>query len=109
MEFKEFQEKARELAVYPAQQSIDGLVYTVLALSGEIGELANKLKKVLRGDYTVYETLPEMLAEMGDILWYLAATADELEVSLDDIASWNLEKLQERKEQRKILGSGDRR
>lgn len=107
MTFEEYQEKAGVTAVYP--EPVEG-VYPILALGGEVGEIQNKLKKVLRGDEGADERFRESLkGELGDVLWYLAATARDYGYSLDDIAKANIEKLYKRKAEGTIKGDGDNR
>jgi NTP pyrophosphatase (non-canonical NTP hydrolase) len=107
MEFNTYQEEAKKFAHYPVMTdnypSIGNLVYPVIALTGEAGELANKLKKLIRNSATVApakwinEEVKELLMdELGDVLWYVAATATELGVNLSQVAQHNLRKLEER-------------
>lgn len=87
------------------------LVYPVLGLLGEAGEVANKLKKVARDDQGQMDLdkSDEIAAEMGDVTWYVAAVARELGAKLGDIAQSNLNKLFSRKERGVLGGSGDNR
>jgi len=102
----DYQDKAATTAVYPKERGVE---YTTLGLVGEAGEIANKVKKVMRGDYD-RDALREMLAgEIGDVLWYLAMLAEELGIDLGDIAQANLDKLASRKDRGVITGSGDDR
>ena len=104
MDFDEYQDATEETAIYPEDI---GLIYTTLGLAGESGEIAEKLKKFLReGDD---EYIEEMEDELGDVLWYLARAADELDLSLDDVAEKNLDKLLDRKERDVLTGQGDDR
>lgn len=111
MNFDEYQDRAMATAVYPMMG--DGnLAYTVLGLAGECGEVANTYKKVLRGDngragYAASQA--HLCAELGDVLWYVAATCTELGVSLAYVAECNLLKLQARSESGTIQGNGDAR
>lgn len=83
-----------------------GLIYSVLGLTGEAGELANKVKKTIRdGNVSV----DELAAELGDVLWYVSAVADNLGFKLEYIAETNLNKLRNRAERNAIKGSGDDR
>lgn len=101
-----YQKFARDTAMYPHEQGVE---YTTLGLVGEAGEIANKVKKVMRGDYDK-DALREMLAgEIGDTLWYLAMLAYELDLDLGEIAVANLDKLSSRRERGVISGSGDNR
>ena len=102
-----YQKAATRFARYPFIGN--NPIYTILGLCGEAGELANKLKKILRGDNTLEDTKKGLADELGDILWYLAATATELKLSLDDIALDNLAKLEKRLKNKTIKGKGDDR
>lgn len=83
------------------------MFYPTLGLSGESGEIANKVKKVMRGDPGAdFSGVPD---ELGDVLWYLAAIASDLGVSLEDVARENIEKLFDRRARGVIKGSGDNR
>jgi NTP pyrophosphatase (non-canonical NTP hydrolase) len=106
-----YQERASETAVYPGKGEIVGLMYAALGLAGESGEISNKVKKVLRdsGGILTDEKRDALKAEVGDVLWYLAALATELGSSLEDIARENLSKLQGRKDRGTLTGDGDKR
>lgn len=108
MEFTEYQAKARNLAIYPGQGSNDGFLYTVLGLAGEAGEVANKVKKLMRDGVTP-EAQDALISEVGDTLWYLAAVCTELDISLDGVAERNLDKLNKRFEAGTLRGEGDDR
>jgi NTP pyrophosphatase (non-canonical NTP hydrolase) len=103
-----YQDAARATAIYPGQGNNAGLLYVTLGLAGESGEFANKLKKVLRDGPTV-DTQEDLVAEPGDVLWYVASAASELGVSLADVAELNLDKLRGRFEAGTLRGSGDDR
>jgi len=87
------------------------LVYPALGLTGEAGEVAEKVKKLIRDNNGIItdEFREDMKRELGDVLWYINALAHELRLELDEIASVNLEKLLSRKKRCKIQGSGDDR
>ncbi len=104
MEFNEYQTEARKTAVYPPDV---GLQYTALGLAGEAGEVANKVKKVLRGDGAI--DTKAVQGELGDVLWYISNLATELGIKLDDIANDNLAKLRDRMARGVLKGSGDNR
>lgn len=108
MDFMEYQEAAEATATYPEHAVIN---YPILGLVGEAGELANKYKKVIRDDNGVMSDAKreEHIAELGDVLWYCAALASDLDVSLDEVASLNLAKLQSRADRGVLAGSGDNR
>ena len=109
MDFKEYQEKSRVTAKYPDLGN--NWAYPVMGLCGEAGEVANKMKKVMRDDNGVVsdEKKEEVKKELGDVLWYMAQLATELGLSLDEVAQANIEKLYSRLERGKIGGSGDNR
>jgi len=109
MTFEEYQQLSRETAVYPEVGK--NFIYPTLGLAGEAGEVAEKIKKVLRDDGGIVnaEKKEELLKELGDVLWYLSQIATELKLSLDAVASFNIHKLMSRKERGKISGSGDNR
>ncbi len=109
MKFSEYQEKSRVTALYPDKNN--NFVYPTLGLVGESGEIAEKIKKVLRdnnGELTE-DKKTEIGKELGDVLWYIAQLATELDMNLDEIAQGNIEKLYSRLERGKIGGSGDNR
>jgi len=103
-----YQQVAKTTAIYPREQAI---IYPTLGLTGEAGEVANKVKKIIRdGSNSKDEKLvSEIKAEIGDCLWYIAVLADDFNIKLSDIASANLEKLAIRKKNNTIHGSGDNR
>lgn len=104
----DYQNQARETAIYPAGT---GLTYTTLGLASEAGEVAGKLKKIIRdGDGIISDQQRLDLAdEAGDCLWYVAMLAHELGMSLETLATRNLDKLASRKERGALQGSGDDR
>jgi NTP pyrophosphatase (non-canonical NTP hydrolase) len=112
MDFNEYQKLSFTTAQYPEHGtgSILALCYTGLGL-GEVGEVQGKIKKILRDDNfkTTDEKRAAIKKELGDCLWYIAALATELSLSLNDIAEQNVEKLLDRKERGVIVGSGDDR
>ncbi len=102
--FDAYQQAARKTAFCPPEHKI---TYPAVGLAGEAGELANKVKKLLRGDTNRDELLDGIKAEMGDILWYLSALADDIGVSLSDVAGDNIAKLASRYERDTLRGAGD--
>ena len=106
MNFNEYQKIARSTAVYPEEYKV---VYPALGLCGEAGEVADKIKKTVRGDRPLEEVIGNIADELGDVLWYLAILADDLGVELEDVAKWNVDKLQRRMKSNKIKGDGDNR
>ena len=104
--FDFYQLDAHSFAIYPQEFK---LTYVTLGLVGEAGEFADKVKKILRGDKTLQDQRESLLAEAGDVMWYLAEAATVLGVTLQEIAEANIRKLSSRKERSVIKGSGDER
>lgn len=87
------------------------LLHWVLGINGEAGEIAEKVKKIIRdknGEVSD-DDKAEMAKEVGDVLWYLAVFAHHLGVSFEEVAQQNLDKLQSRKARGVLGGSGDNR
>ena len=109
MDFQAYQEQSRATARYPNAGS--NPIYPTLGLSGEAGEVADKVKKVIRdrgGNFSP-DVIDALKLELGDVLWYVAQLATELGLDLDAIASSNLEKLASRAARNVIAGDGDHR
>jgi NTP pyrophosphatase (non-canonical NTP hydrolase) len=102
--FNEYGDFVKGMKVYPEKHAI---VYPALGLSGEAGEVAEKVKKWLRGDRDLDKY--ELLKEASDVMWYIASLADDLGYTLQDVVDANVEKLSKRKENNLIKGDGDRR
>lgn len=108
MEMNDYQRQAAASAIYP--RTMRG-VYPTLGLTGEAGEVAEKVKKVIRdhgGEFSEEAKL-EIAKELGDVMWYVAAIAGDLGFSLEQIAQLNLEKLASRQSRNRLHGSGDNR
>ena len=109
MELNSYQQAARRTAAYPDVGS--NAIYPTLGLTGEAGEVADKVKKVLRDRDGVFDnaTRESICLELGDVLWYVAQLANELGYDLEEVASANLAKLASRAARDRIAGSGDHR
>ncbi len=109
MDFADYQTKSRKTAKYPPIGH--PVIYPTLGLANEAGEVAGKVKKIFRDKGGVIgESEREALkSELGDVLWYLAQVCTELDLSLDEVAGYNIEKLYSRLERGKIGGDGDNR
>lgn len=109
MEFKEYQKKSRKTAIYP--NADNNFIYPTLGLAGEAGEVAEKIKKVIRDKEGVVddEKKKEIEKELGDVLWYVSQLASELGLSLEEVAEKNIEKLYSRMDRGKLGGDGDER
>jgi len=127
----EYQEDAVKSAVYPGRGACIGAMYVALKLAGEAGEVAENVGKAIRDDgflvtedpmvairaddpwaaskWFVPERREKIIRELGDVLWYVAAMADELGLSLADVAAINIAKLRDRQGRGVIQGSGDDR
>ena len=123
LDFNSYQEQAKETAVFPYAYFNDVIngghvvarqlqaVYPVLGLTGEAGEVAEKVKKLIRDRNGVYDDawVEELKKELGDVMWYVAIIADCFKIKLEDVATGNITKLRSRKERNKINGEGDNR
>ena len=103
-----YQQVAKTTAIYPREQAI---IYPTLGLTGEAGEVANKVKKIIRDDGNkINESLvQEISAEIGDCLWYISVLASDIGLELSDIAVNNTVKLKDRMNRGVIGGNGDKR
>ncbi len=108
MELSEYQRLSRRTATYPREARLS---YPALGLSGEAGEVAEHVKKSIRDDGgTVSDQRRRALAqELGDVLWYVAQLATELDLDLEDVGQGNLDKLLSRQRRGVLSGSGDER
>jgi len=109
MDFNDYQKKSKKTAIYP--KGIDEWAYLALALCGEVGEAANKFKKIYRDDNgkVTKEKKEQILDELGDMLWYIAQIATHMRTPLEDVATRNIDKLYSRLKRGTIHGSGDNR
>ncbi|WP_320667750.1 nucleoside triphosphate pyrophosphohydrolase family protein [Prochlorococcus sp. MIT 1307] len=109
MNLNEYQLKSRETALYPDVG--ENFIYPTLGLAGEAGEVAEKVKKVLRDRKGIFdqEASEAILLELGDVLWYLSQLSSELGFELEHVAKANLEKLSSRSLRGTISGEGDKR
>ena len=109
MLLSEYQTLSRRTATYP--DAGENLVYPTLGLAGEAGEVAEKVKKLLRDDAGVLseERRAALAGALGDVLWYVAQVATEADLDLAEIAQANLDKLLSRQQRGMLSGSGDQR
>jgi len=113
MEFNEYQNQAMSLATYPNIGS--NILYPAMGLAGEAGEALDKVKKNWRNhgltngkEYSAEQRLA-LAKELGDNLWYISATAQELGYTMEEIAQLNLDKLFDRHERGVLKSEGDNR
>lgn len=108
MDLKQYQEFTLTTAVYPGagEHGFQEVVYLTLGMASEAGEVAGKLKKIIRGD----DMDPEaFVSECSDVLWYLTRLCDNMGITLEQLAEYNYVKLSKRKEANTIQGNGDNR
>lgn len=105
---EDYQMFVRQTKVYDKEYN---LVYPVLGLVNEAGEVAGKVKKLMRDDngQLTQERFSEIVDELGDVLWYITATADDLGITISDVFYLNYQKITSRKQRGMIKGSGDNR
>jgi NTP pyrophosphatase (non-canonical NTP hydrolase) len=110
MTFDEYQKQALTTAKFSGDELRD-IMHWILGVTGESGEIAEKVKKIIRDKDGVItaEDKKELAKEIGDVLWYLATLSHQLDVSFEEVANINLAKLKSRQERGMIGGSGDNR
>jgi NTP pyrophosphatase (non-canonical NTP hydrolase) len=109
MDFLVYQRATRKTAIYPKKAKV---IYPALGIAGEAGEVAEKIKKQIRdfkGDFNSSQFKIELIKELGDVLWYIANLAYDLNIPLNLIARTNLDKLAKRQKENKLHGKGDNR
>ena len=124
MTFSDYQKKTTETAVYPTccvdtTEPVDEcrslvdvrFLYPALGLSGEVGEVEEKLKKIIRDDGGLVsdQKKKDITKELGDVLWYVAQLCECLGISMEECAEGNIKKLADRKARGVLQGSGDNR
>lgn len=108
MDMDDYQTQAGKTAIY---SDADAVVYPLLGLCSEVGELQGKYKKLLRDSngLSTPQFREQMAAELGDVLWYVSNLASDLGFELEWVAQQNLDKLNSRMARGVIQGSGDNR
>ena len=113
MNFNEYQRECRKTDVGTAAQDClkPGWIYYAFGVSGEAGEMTEKIKKLFRDKKGIVddEFKKHLIKEIGDILWYQARLLDQFDIDFCDVAKHNVEKLTSRKERNKLHGDGDER
>lgn len=107
--FKQYQKDSKKTAGYP--NIGHRVIYPTLGLTGEAGEVSDKIKKIFRDKDSIFskDDIDSIEKELGDVLWYLTQIATDLDISLENVAKQNIEKLYSRFERGKLNGSGDNR
>ena len=108
MTLNQYQEEALKTAIYPEDKKI---IYPTLGLTGEAGEVAEKVKKVIRDNNQEFtdEKKRQIALEISDVLWYCATLSHDIGYTLGEIGKMNIDKLASRQQRNKIGGSGDER
>jgi len=111
MDPDEYQAFTKTTVVYPSldqakHEKIVEVMYLTLGLTGETGEIAEKVKKWYRDEKL---DVPLIEKEIGDVCWYLARICDTLGLSFNNVLEKNVQKLSKRKADQKLHGSGDER
>lgn len=108
MTVNEYQDEALKTKIYATSMNI---IYPTLKLNGEAGEVAEKVGKTMRDKNGIFtdEIKLEIAKEIGDVMWYCSALSNDIGYTLDEICEMNIAKLQKRKAENKIHGSGDNR
>ena len=104
MNFDEYQRKLMAYRMPSADET-----YALLGLAGEAGEVCSLVAKGIRDGYNILELQASMKKELGDVLWFVAAIAESYNLSLNEIAQANYEKIASRFERGVLGGSGDDR
>ena len=102
-QMNDYQRAAVSTAIYKKEHAV---IYPALGLAAEAGEVANKVKKILRDGKFDREAIAD---EVGDCLWYIAALCRDLNIDMQQIADNNIKKLKDRLERGVLSGSGDKR
>ena len=86
MDLKKYQEWTLTTAVYPdaGKNTFNETLYLVLGLSSEAGEVAGKIKKIIRGDNVDPESY---VSELSDVHKYLTRSCRGVSISLCDPAA----------------------
>ena len=111
MDFNEYQEETKKSANYPNYgiEDKDIIPYLAIGLTGESGEIANKIKKIMRGDYNIVDARMAIANEIGDVLWYCSELAYQFGFELEEIAYLNIQKMKWREANNSVMGEGDNR
>lgn len=111
MDLNDYQAMAHRTAVYPNGDKAQSLYYAGLGLAGETGEVTSKLAKYFRGDTPAMndELVDSIIAELGDVLWYVSEMTTVLGLTLDEVARRNVQKLTQRLSMGTLRGDGDAR
>jgi len=95
-----------EAAIEKFDQSVMTAWYYLLGLTGELGEVAEPMKKSYRrtGTYHPEDYRETMIGELGDVLWYLTRMANLHQITLEDLMEFNVDKLTKRYSEGRVTG-----
>ena len=108
MTFNEYKNEAIKTAIYHQHYKI---IYPALGMCGECGEVAEKIKKVIRDNQGIFDAdkTKEIEKELGDVLWYIANICNDLNIDFDNVAQNNVNKINARVQNNTLHGNGDNR
>mgnify|MGYP000851725956 FL=1 len=108
MRLNDYTEATAEVAIYPEAGTGSDLelYYLSLGLTSEAGEVAGKVKKLIRDGHL---NIGDLAYELGDCFWYLSRLCDAIGYEPEDILLINHNKLRRRKAENTLQGSGDNR
>lgn len=108
MDFANYQWRTGHTAIYPKDKALE---YLSLGLVSEAGEVAGKVKKIIRDHDSVMtnEMNENLQAEIGDVMWYIAQLCTALGTSMGTVARKNVDKLAKRQQSNTLSGDGDNR
>ena len=111
MDFDEYQTLANRTGIFEGKVAENPLMYLGLGVTSEAGEVADKIKKIIRNDQGIIsaEKKEALKLELGDVLWYLSQIARHLEIPFTEVAQANIDKLADRAERNVIKSTGDSR
>ena len=113
MDFNEYQKESFK-TWYPKEftKELDGkfnkgMTQALMGLFGDPAEVAEKIKKSIRDGNEIDKK--EIGKELGDVLYYLTRIGEYFDLTLEEVAEMNIEKLVDRQKRNAISGSGDNR
>ena len=109
MDLKTYQERASKTAIFPNEKAME---YLALGMTSEAGEVAGKVKKLIRDGADkegLEKTKLDIAFEIGDVMWYCSMLAKEIGTNLETICSVNIAKLEGRQKRNALSGEGDHR
>lgn len=111
MDFDEYEKLAARTGVFEGKLAENPLMYLGLGVTSEAGEVADKIKKIMRNDQGVIseEKRQALKSELGDVLWYLSQIAKHLSIPFSEVAQANIDKLADRAKRNVISSTGDNR